>query len=77
VITCSFQTLTPYGSGNSRRIFELHTFLATLIRQFDFALPDDAPKIGIRRPVTIMPVVEGEEHKGARLPLKVTSLKNE
>jgi hypothetical protein len=83
VITCSFlgETLTLYGSGNSRSVIELHTFLVTLIRQFEFALPDDAPKIESRRRglgiIMPVPVVGGEEHEGARLPLKVIPLKDE
>jgi len=58
-------------------VIEIHTFLVTLIRQFDFALPDNPPKIRRWRPGLILPVVEGEEHKGAQLPLKVTPLRNE
>ena len=55
----------------------MHTFLVTLIRQFEFALPDDSPKIKRRRPGLVVPVVEGEEHKGAQLPLKIIPLGNE
>ena len=50
--------------------------MVTLIRQFDFALPDHLPKIGRRRTGLNIPVVEGEEHNGAQLPLKVTPIKN-
>jgi hypothetical protein len=81
VITRSFlgETLTLYGSGNSRSVIELHTFLVTLVRQFEFSLPDDTPKIKSWRLglAMMIPVVDGEEHKGARLPLKITPLKNE
>jgi hypothetical protein len=79
VIACSSpgETLTFYGSGNLCRVTEMHTFLVTLIRQFEFALPDDSPKIKRRRPGLVVPVVEGEEHKGAQLPLKITPLGNE
>ena len=55
----------------------MHAFLVTLIRQFEFALPDDDPKIRRLRPVLVTPVVEGEEHKGIQLPLKITPLRNE
>jgi hypothetical protein len=79
VIVFSFlgETLTLYGSGNSRRVIEMHTFLVTLVRRFEFALPDNAPKIRSRRPATsFIPVAEGE-YKGTQLPLKITSLEDE
>jgi hypothetical protein len=79
VISCSFlgEALTLYDSRNLCRVTEMHTFLVTLIRQFEFALPDDDPKIRRLRPVLVTPVVEGEEHKGIQLPLKITPLRNE
>jgi hypothetical protein len=81
VITPSFlrETLMLYASGNSCSLIEMHMFLVTLIRQFEFALPDNAPKIESRRPATtnITPIVKGEEHKGTQLPLKITRLENE
>lgn len=56
----------------------MHMFLVTLVKQFEFTLPDNAPKIGSRRPTSsIIPVVEGEEHKGNQLPLKISLLENE
>ena len=55
----------------------MHTFLVTLIRQFEFALPDNSPKIRRLRPMLVIPLVEGEEHKGIQLPLKITPLGNE
>jgi hypothetical protein len=55
----------------------MHTFLVTLIRKFKFALPDDGPKIKMQRLALVVPVVEGEEHKGIQLPLKITPLENE
>lgn len=57
-----------------RSIIEMHTFLATLVRQFEFALPDGAPRIRRWRPGFLIPVVEGEEHEGPQLPLTVTPL---
>jgi hypothetical protein len=63
--------------GNSCRVIKMHTFLVTLIRQFKFALPDDGPKIKRQRLALVVPVVEGEEHKGIQLPLKITPLENE
>jgi hypothetical protein len=79
VIGCSSlgETLTLYGSGTSCRVTEMHMFLVTLIRQFEFSLPDDGPKVRRRRPGLVIPVVEGEEHKGTQLPLKITPLDNE
>lgn len=66
--------LTP---GNFYSVIEMHMFLVTLIRSFEFALPDNAPKVRRWRPGMLIPVVEGEEYKykGPRLPLKVTLLK--
>jgi hypothetical protein len=78
VISCSFlgETLTLYDSRNLCRVTEMHMFLVTLVRQFEFALPDDGPKIRRRRPILVIPLVEGEEHKGVQLPLKITPLGN-
>ena len=58
-------------------ITELHTFLVTLVRQFDFSLPDHARGIKSTRAGGISPIVVGEEHKGPQMPLKVTILENE
>lgn len=57
-------------------VIELHTFLVTLVRQFDFSLPDSGQEIKMRRTTRITPVVVGEEHKGPQMPLKVTILEN-
>ena len=70
------ETLTLQASDNPCSVIELHTFLVTLIRQFEFALPDNAPKITRWRPGVLTPVIEGEEHKGPQMPLKVTPLKD-
>ena len=57
-------------------LLEMHTFLVTLVRQFDFALPDDGRVVRkMRPPGTIMPVMAGEEDKGPQLWLKITALK--
>lgn len=64
------QSCDPYS------VIEMHMFLATLVRHFKFALPNDAPEIRRWRPGFLLPVVEGEEHRGPRLPLEVTSLKD-
>ena len=50
-------------------------FSVILVRQFEFALPDGALQVGRWRSVAVNPVVEGEEHKGTQLPLKVTPVK--
>jgi len=52
-------------------------FLVTLIRRFDFSLPEDPPRIGRFRGVLISLVVVEEEEKGRQLPLKVVVLDNE
>jgi hypothetical protein len=70
------ETLTLFGSGNSCSVLEMHMLLVTLIRQFDFALPDDPPKIRRRGPRLLFAFVVGEEHKGPQLPLKVTPLED-
>ena len=77
------QLLIPRGNidafrlGNSCRLVEMHMFLVTLIRQFEFALPDDSPKIRRQRSGLVAPAVEGEEHKGIQLPLKIIPLGDE
>ena len=58
-------------------IVEMHTFLVTLVRQFDFYLPDNGQEICTLRPGFLVPVVVGEEHKGPQLPLMVATLRNE
>jgi len=58
-------------------VVEIHTFLVTLIRQFDFSLPDNGQEIKALRSGGILPAVVGEEDKGPQLPLKITALRNE
>ena len=53
----------------------MHVFLVTLVRQFEFALPDGAPQVRRWRPGFTIPVVEGKEHEGVQLPLKITPVK--
>ena len=55
------------------RVIEMHTFLVTLVRQFDFSLPDE--KHGVKGMAMRSGV--GEEDKGPQMLLKVTSLGNE
>ena len=65
--------------GPTVSVIEMHAFLATLIRQFDFSLPDGGQRMqGIgTRPGILTPIVVGEEHKGPQMPIKVTALVNE
>jgi len=55
----------------------MHTLLVTLVRKYDFSLPDNGQEIRTLRPGLVLPVVVGEEHKGPQLPLKITALMNE
>ena len=55
----------------------MHTFLVTLIRQFDFYLPDNGQEVRTFKQDLILPMVVGEEHKGPQMPLKVVALENE
>jgi len=57
-------------------VIQMHTFLVTLIRQFDFSLPENQ-EIKKSKQGTIFPVVVGEEDKGPQLPLKVTALRSQ
>ena len=52
-------------------VIEMHTFLVTLVRQFDFSLPGNGQEVKTLRFGLTTPVVIGEEHKGPQLPLKV------
>ena len=62
-------------SINFSSLLEIHMFLVTLVRQFEFSLPDGAPQVRRWRPGFVIPVVEGKEHEGVQLPLKVTPVK--
>ena len=57
-------------------VIEMHTFLVTLVRKFDFSLPGNGQEVRKLRPGLILPVVVGEEDKGGQLPLKVTVREN-
>lgn len=65
---CPFETYS---------IVEMHAFLITLVRRFDFSLPENGQEITLVRSGTIMPLVIGEEDKGVQLPLRVTVIGNE
>ena len=69
---------TESKSDLAKSVLEMHTFLVTLVRQFDLSLSDDGREVREMRPVgNIAPVVAGEELKGPQLWLKVTALRNE
>jgi len=58
-------------------VVEMHTLLVTLIRRYNFSLPDNGQEIRTLKPGMVLPMVVGEEHKGPQLPLKITALMNE
>lgn len=58
-------------------VIEMHTFLVTLLRQFDFSLPNNGQEVRVMRTAGIVPLVVGEEHKGPQMPLKITILGSE
>jgi len=79
-----YGNLVTFSGGNRScigwrfAVIELHTFMVTLVRQFDFSPAGDGREIrNIRPPGNIVPVVAGEEHKGPQMWLKVTDLKSE
>ena len=75
---------TPNGNKNNRlfvhSVIEMNTFLVTLIRQFEFFLPENGQEVrgmSARPGGVLAPIVVGEEDKGPQMPLKVTALRNE
>ena len=54
---------------------ETQAFLVTLIRKFDIYHADHHPQIRTTKFGVLVPVVLGEEYKGAQLPLKITAIK--
>ena len=56
----------------SRSILEIQTLLVELISNFEFSMNQKSEKVR-RLPCAVMvPVVSGEETKGAQMPLKVS-----
>ncbi|TDL16834.1 cytochrome P450 [Rickenella mellea] len=53
-------------------ILEMKVILATLIRRFVFSVPSDDFEVYGRYFATLIPVVKGQDSKGAYMPLKVT-----
>ena len=70
-------TILNENENELRSVIEMHAFLVTLIRQFDFSFPENAQAQRRMRGGVLTPVVVGEERKGPQLPLKVTALRNE
>lgn len=78
-----YGNLLTFSGGNRScigwrfAIIEIHTFLVTFIKNFEFSLPEDGRKVRVIRPGIVTPVVVGEERKGPQLFLKVTALRSE
>jgi len=53
---------------------EIQAFLVTLVREFDFSIPEGR-NIRTARPGILVPIVIGEEDKGPQLPLKITPVR--
>ena len=69
-------TLTNFPF-DTNSVIEMHTLLVTLLRRFDFSLPENGQKIRLMRLGSVSPFVVGEEHKGPQMPLKITILGTE
>jgi len=52
-------------------VAELQTFLVEFVSKFEFSMTPDAEKIKREVAVIMVPVIEGQVEKGARLPLRV------
>jgi len=55
---------------------EIQTFLVNLVQRYDISQADHLPQIRRARPGMEVPMVLGEEHKGAQLPLKISAIMN-
>jgi hypothetical protein len=56
----------------SHSVLEIQTLLAELVSNFEFSMNQQSEKVR-RLPCAVMvPVVSGEEAKGAHMPLKVS-----
>ena len=82
----SYRATTRFQMGTNQLIdwlfatdsvIELHTFLVTLVRHFDFSTADNGQEVKKVGAGIMVPMVVGEEHKGPQMPLKVTVLGNE
>lgn len=72
-------TPTPIQTGiliqTHRSLAEIQAFLVTLVREFDFSIPEGR-NIRTARPGMLVPIVIGEEDKGPQLPLKITPVRD-
>ena len=57
-------------------LMEIQTFLVNLVQRYDISQADHLPQIRRARPGMEVPMVLGEEHKGAQLPLKISAIMN-
>ena len=55
---------------------EIQTFLVTIVQKYDISQADHLPQIRRARPGMEVPMILGEEHKGAQLPLKISAISN-
>ena len=62
-------------SATHRSLAEIQAFLVTLVREFDFSIPEGR-NIRTARPGILVPIVIGEEDKGPQLPLKITPVRD-
>lgn len=54
----------------------MQAFIARLVREFQFSVVE-GKQIRICRPGVLIPIVVGEESKGAQLPLKVSAVRRD
>ena len=73
-----FLSFTPGNAENwlLDSVIEMEAFLVTLIRKFDISLADHHPQIKRVKSGPLVPLVLGEEYKGAQLPLKITAIRH-
>ena len=69
-------TMLNENENELRSIIEMHAFVVTLIKQFDFSPPDNGQEVRTIQPGLLFPIVAREEQKGPQLPLKVAALRN-
>lgn len=67
---------TEYTLNHLNSVLEMQTMLATLLENFEFALPDNADEMKILRMPTgmMVPMVDGQPRLGAWMGLKVTNV---
>ena len=55
-------------------LIEIQAFMARLVREFQFSVPE-GKQIRVCRPGVLIPTVVGEENKGGQLPLRVSAVR--